>query len=176
MTTREAISTVTLELDIAIRPARRDDLPRLEWFGLYTHYRRLFLRSFEEQLRGQRLMLVADHNNYPIGQIFIHLPDAQSSFGRPRRRGYLYALRVLDPFQGHGLGTHLILAAESILRERGYRWAVIAVAKDNAGARRLYERLGYAVFAEDPGQWHYTAHLGNVRHVNEPSWMLQKSL
>jgi ribosomal protein S18 acetylase RimI-like enzyme len=176
MITRDDVSTITLELDVTIRSARREDLPRLEWFGLYTHYRRMFLRTFEEQLQGQRLMLVADHNHYPIGQVFIHLPDAQPALRRPRRRGYLYALRVLEPFQGHGLGTHLILAAEAILQERGYQWVVIAVAKDNPGARRLYERLGYTVFSEDPGQWHYTDHLGNVRHVDEPSWMLQKAL
>lgn len=176
MTTRDAVSTITLQLDVTIRPACREDLSRLEWFGLYTHYRQMFLRTFEDQRLGYRLMLVADHDGYPVGQVFIHLPDAEPNVRRRRYRGYLYALRVLEPFQGKGLGSHLILAAEVVLRKRHYQWAVIAVAKDNTGARRLYERLGYVIFAEDPGQWHYTDHLGNVQYVNEPSWMLQKSL
>ncbi len=175
MATREAESTFTLQFEVRLRLARREDLPKLEWFGQYTHYRRMYLRTFEEQQRDRRLMLLAVLNDFPVGQIFIHLPDAQP--GVPRRhRGYLYALRVMEPFQRNGIGTRLILAAEAILQERDYQWSVIAVAKENEGARRLYERLGYVVFAEDAGHWHYADHQGTVRSVNEPSWMLQKAL
>jgi ribosomal protein S18 acetylase RimI-like enzyme len=172
----EAETTFTVELVVRLRLAREDDLPKLEWFGQYVHYRRIYLRTFAEQQVGQRLMLLADLDDFPIGQIFIHLSDSQRGLAQGRGRGYLYALRVMEPFQGKGIGTRLILAAEAILRERGYRWGVIAVAKENERARRLYERLGYTIYAEDAGRWHYTDHLGNVRYVDEPSWMLQKPL
>jgi len=75
-----------------------------------------------------------------------------------------------------GVGTHLITEAETMLREGGFRWATIAAAKENAGARRLYERLGYRVFAEDPGNWSYIDHAGSLRHVHEPCWIMEKRL
>lgn len=82
----------------------------------------------------------------------------------------------MEPLQGQRIGTRLILEAEYELIKRGYSWAVIAVAKDNPNARRLYERLGYVVFSDDPGIWHYTDHEGRPCRVEEPAWMLQKAL
>lgn len=167
-------SSVTLRLDVRFRAAGESDLLKLEWFGQYTHYRALYRRTFEmQQLDGRRLILLAALNDFPIGQIFIHFRD----HARARKfRGYLYSLRVLEPFQGQGLGTRLIHEAERILRERGYRQAAIAVAKDNERAKSLYERLGYTVFAEDAGRWQYVDHNGTTREVNEPSWILSKVL
>jgi len=176
MATREHERTMALHLDLVLRPATRADLPRLEWFGLYTHFRRLFERTYEEQIAGSRLMLVADLNGFPVGQIFVHFTDTGQEPQLRRWRGYLYALRVMEPLQGQRIGTRLILEAERELIKRGYRWAVIAVAKENSNARRLYERLGYVVFSDDPGIWHYTDHEGRSCRVEEPAWMLQKAL
>jgi ribosomal protein S18 acetylase RimI-like enzyme len=167
---------LTLQFEVTLRLARREDLPLLEWFGQFTHYRRLYRRTFEDQQHQRRLMLVAECNHFPIGQIFIHLSDAGRPDSSRNYRGYLYSLRVMVPFRGHGIGTELILKAEELLIEQGYNWAVIAVAKDNPGARRLYERLGYAVYGDDPGRWRYMDHKGRIRQVTEPSWMLQKRL
>lgn len=176
MATLENERTFSLQFDIVLRPARRSDLPKLEWFGQYTHFRRLFARTWEEQVQGRRLMLVADLDGFPVGQIFVHFTDADHVAGNRRWRGYLYALRVMEPLQHKGIGTQLIREAEAFLRRQEYRWAVIAVAKDNPGARQLYERLGYVVFADDPGIWHYVDHEGQTRKVVEPAWMLQKTL
>ncbi len=175
-TRQEALATFDVVYDVQLRLATRADLPALEWFGQFTHYRPLFARTFEQQLQGRRLMLLAVVNEFPVGQIFIHLTDAGLPEVQCQRRGYVYALRVLEPFQGQGIGSRLILQAEDTLRERGYRWVVIAVAKTNSGARRLYERLGYVVYGDDPGRWSYVDHRGRIQRVEEPSWMLQKRL
>jgi GNAT superfamily N-acetyltransferase len=82
----------------------------------------------------------------------------------------------MDMFQQKGIGTALIREAESILIERNYGSVSIAAAKDNPGARRLYERLGYSVFMEDSGRWHYVDHEGKTKHVVEPCWVLEKIL
>jgi len=50
------------------------------------------------------------------------------------------------------------------------------VAKRNAPARRLYQRLEYRVFSEDPGEWSYLDHLGQRREVSEPAFVLEKWL
>ena len=170
MTTFER-SLINVQVPIILRLATRADLPKLEWYGQYTHFRRVFQRTYQDQLLGRRLMLIADSNNFPIGQIFVLLNN-----NRDDRRMYLYSLRVMEMFRGLGIGSTLILEAERIGRENDYEWASIGVAKDNISARRLYERLGYRIFREDEGRWSYIDHEGRTHHVHEPCWLLEKHL
>ncbi|MFO7323136.1 MAG: GNAT family N-acetyltransferase [Chloroflexota bacterium] len=175
MTARD-LPTLSLDLRIHLRLAVREDLPKLEWYGQYTHYRTLFRRAFREQQLGRRLMLVADCNGFPIGQLFMQLHSADREIADGVERVYLYAFRVMEMFRGHGIGTALMEEAEALALERGFRWATIAVAKENHDARRLYERLGYRIFKDDPGQWRYRDHEGRMQWVNEPCWMMEKEL
>jgi ribosomal protein S18 acetylase RimI-like enzyme len=165
-----------LEVEIVFRFAEREDLPRLEWYGEYTHFRRVFQRTFEDQVAGYRLMLLATVNDWPIGQVFIQLESYEDIFADMRKRGYLYSLRVMDAFRHMGIGSALLREAETILIDRRYDSVSIAAAKDNPGARRLYERMGYRVQAEDAGRWHYVDHEGKTRYVVEPCWILEKQL
>jgi GNAT superfamily N-acetyltransferase len=167
---------ITLNMRCEFRLAREEDLPKLEWYGEYLHFRRVFRRAYDDQLAGRRLMLLADVNGWPVGQVFIQL-ESYNDFGSPGElRGYLYSLRVMDAFQRQGIGTALIQEAESLLIERNYHTISIAAAKENPGARRLYERLGFHVFTEDAGRWHYVDHEGKTRQVVEPCWVLEKDL
>lgn len=167
-------ATFTLNTDITIRKATVHDLPKLEWYGEYTHFRRVFQRTYNDQKQGQRLMLVADMNQFPVGQLFILLNMRRSRTGI--RRAYFYSLRVMEHLRGMGLGTHLLTFGEQLMQQHGFGSVIISAAKDNEGARRLYERLGYAVYAEDSGQWTYENHLGQTIQMNEPCWMLHKKL
>lgn len=167
---------LSLNLSVTLRPARHEDIPKLEWYGQYRHYRNLFQRAFREQQAGRRLILVADCNDFPIGQIAIQFEGNAAHIADGQRRGYLYSFRVMEMFRGQGLGTRLIADAEQRLLAQGFTWATIAVAKDNPAAQRLYERLGYVRFAEDPGRWTYVDHRGTLRQVDEPCWILEKSL
>jgi ribosomal protein S18 acetylase RimI-like enzyme len=175
MTARE-LPTLRLEVEIVLRLARQDDLPKLEWYGQYTHFRPLFRRSFKEQQEGRRWMLVADCNGFPIGQLFVQLVSDEVEIADGVSRGYFYALRVMEMFRGQGIGTRLIEEAEFRLVSKGFRWATIAVAKENEDARRLYERMGYQIFRADPGEWRYRDHQGKTRNVREPCWIMEKGL
>lgn len=168
--------TMLLQMKVVFRRAEQTDLPKLEWYGEYTHFRRVFQKAFEDQKAGRRLMLLADVNGWPVGQVFIQLESADDFYTDGLKRGYLYSLRVMDVFQRQGIGTALLREAESILIERGYHSVSIAAAKDNPGARRLYERMGFRVFTEDAGRWHYVDHEGRTRQVIEPCWVLEKDL
>lgn len=168
--------TLSLSLNIQIRLAQKSDLTKMEWGGQFTHFRNLFRRAFREQLQGRRMMLVADLNDHPIGHIFIQLRSSNSRIADGRNRAYLYSFRVMDMLQGYGIGTRLIHEAENILLARGFKEVTIAVAKDNLGALRLYERQGYRKFAEDPGSWSYIDHKGMMRQVEEPCWLLAKRI
>ena len=165
-----------LEVPIALRLATYSDLPKLEWYGQYTHFRALFRRTYQEQLQNRRLMLVADFNGFPIGHIFIQLSSSEQNISDGKRRAYLYSLRVMEMFQEQGIGSRLILEAEMLVAERGFTSVTIAAAKDNPRARRLYERLGYRVFGDDEGKWSYVDHENRVRYVHEPCWVLEKRI
>jgi ribosomal protein S18 acetylase RimI-like enzyme len=166
---------LTLNLNIVFRLADRSDLPKLEWGSQYVHFRRMFQETYSDQLANRRLMLLADLDGYPVGQIFIQL-DSPSGWLFSGRRGYLYSLRVIEPLQRHGIGTALISEAERLLIQRQHGTVSIAAAKDNPDARRLYERLAYKVVSEDDGRWSYIDHHGRTQHVVEPCWILEKYL
>ncbi len=174
MTILERPTTVTIPIPVALRLATAEDLPKLEWYGQYRHFRNMFRRTFREQEAGHRLMLLAVVNNFPIGHIFIQLRTNTGS-GR-RQQAYFYSFRVLEMFRRQGIGTLLIHEAESLTLEHQVSWVTIAAAKENSGARRLYERLGYHVYGEDDGSWHYTDHRGHIHRVSEPCWLLEKHL
>ena len=176
MTAQDNDFELAVTLKIKVRKLDRDDLAKLEWFGQFIHYRRLFLKSYRGQLEGSRLMLVADVNGFPIGRLFIQLRSKNTGISDGKRRAYLYSFYVMELFQGLGIGTHLINAAEMMLLERRYDTATIAVAKENEGALRLYQRQGYHIFKEEEGRWRYYDHNNILRHVHEPCWILEKIL
>lgn len=164
--------TLDLQFSLTLRTATAEDLPKLEWYGQYRHFRNLFRRTFREQEAGRRVILIADFNNFPIGHVFIQLKPSQQR----RRRAYFYSFRVMELFQRQGIGTWLLTSAESLVLDRGLEWATIAAAKENTGAKRLYERLGYTVYGENNGSWSYVDHRGVTRQVNESCWLLEKRL
>ncbi len=161
---------------VIIRPIRESEVPALEWDGAYTRYRKVFQQTYEDTVRGQRVMLVAVQASQLVGQVFIQLSSTERRYADGYSRGYLYSLRVKSDWQAQGIGTRLVKAAETTLRARGFTTAVIAAGKDNPRARLLYERLGYHAFAEDPGVWYFQDVNGVQQSVSEPCWVMQKRL
>jgi len=169
----------TLEVDLAklnIRKLQAEDLPALEWEGRFQHYRNLYLKTYEEYLQGVRLMLVAEYRRRVVGQIFILFGTIESDPRPDRFTAYLYSLRVRPAFRSQGIGERLILEAENHIQQHKLSRVLIAVARDNDGALRLYERLGYERIGTDLGRWSYLDHNGHPQQVNEPSYILEKLL
>lgn len=167
---------LTLHLPVTIRRAEKADLAKLEWYGQYSHFRALIRRAYREQLRGRRVMLVADVNDFPVGQLFIQLTSSNSRVADGHDRAYLYSFRVMEMFQSQGIGAQLLHSAETLLARRGFQYATLSVAKHNERAFRLYRRSGYRIFGEDAGEWSYVDHHGHTHRVKEPCWMLEKKL
>jgi ribosomal protein S18 acetylase RimI-like enzyme len=68
-----------------------------------------------------------------------------------KERGYdgeISAIYVLKAFQRHAIGTRLLFALAYDLSARGFGAASLWVLRDNAPARRFYERYGAQVIAE----------------------------
>ncbi len=163
-------------LDFHIRPAVEADLPGMEWEGEYRPYRRVYRHVMEEMQLGKRLMLVAENDSFVVGQVFIQFNAHRADIHQGFFSAYLHAFRVRPAFRNRGIGTRLILEAESILRDAGYERVVIAAAEENCSARRLYERLGYSIYKNDPGRWSFIDHRGKLQNVYEPSVLLEKWL
>ena len=128
------------EVRIAVhfRLCRGEDLRALEWMGLHTREREIIEGAFAAQERGDGLMLLGLSAGFPVAQAWI-------DFAGPGRAAcpLLWAVRVFPALQGAGLGTRLMQEAERRMLARGAREAELGVERDNLGARRFYERLGY---------------------------------
>lgn len=161
---------------LVVRPLREDDLPRLEWEGEHIRFRRIFRSAFDDMRVGNRLLLVAEVDGLIVGRLFIQWSSSDTRYADGANRAYLYALRVRSNWQNHGIGTYLVSAAENQARANGFSTATIAVGKDNVSALRLYQRLGYTIFDEDPGVWYFTDDRGRVQREEEASWIMEKHI
>lgn len=157
----------TLTTELTTRACCEADLPKLEWFGMFSGDRPIIDHSFERHLRGDNLMFVTELRGFPIAQVWVDVERKKDE-----RVGVLWALRVLPPLQGFGVGTRLVRVAELWLEQHGYDLAELGVEEKNPDARRLYERLGYRCVGEE---WQDEEHGG---HVREPIlvWVLRKEL
>lgn len=63
---------------------------------------------------------------------------------------YVNVLAVMPQFRRRGLGSALLGLADDVARERARPGLSVIVSDANAGARRLYERCGYAERASRP--------------------------
>ena len=145
-----------ITLDVTIRPATRDDLRDLEWYGHQSRLRRHIASILDRRDVGETELLVGDVNSFAVGRLgidFARVPDA----------ALLWSFAVIPHLQGLGIGTAMIAEAERLARARGFGTLEIHVEQDNPGARRLYERLGYAVVGEDTS-------------ASAPEWVLRKQL
>ena len=164
------------QVAVRIREAEEKDLPALEWEGQYKHFRRLYRRAMDEAKQGRRILLLAETDDRIVGQIFVQLQSRAGQLADGGFSGYLYSFRVRPQYRGMGIGTMLLARAEKELRSRAFERAVIAVAKNNDRARKMYEDNGYRFMADDPGSWSYLDHEGKLQHVSEPAEIMQKSL
>lgn len=171
-------SSLTLQLSrVQIRQVTQGDLPALEWDGEFTRFRRLFAEAYRQAREKQAVLWIADLSEVGlIGQVFVQLNSQRKELADGSSRAYIYAFRVRAPYQGNGLGSHLLQYAETDLRRRGFIRATLNVNRDNESARRLYERMGYCIVAPEPGIWSYLDHNGKRRQVNEPAWRMEKNL
>jgi GNAT superfamily N-acetyltransferase len=126
-----------------VRQASDADLgPLVAAFGS----RHFFGDCLRRQRSGDGVLLVAWLDGRPVGDVFLALdPDGEPEVRRwlpgvPR----LVHLEVDGRVQRRGIGTALLLAGEETARRLGHRRLALGVALDNPGARRLYQRLGYA--------------------------------
>lgn len=161
----------TAEIAVELRLAQAGDLPALEWFGAFAHHRAIIAEAFELQARGEALMLLALAAGFPVGQAWMDLrlkPDAQAPM--------LWAVRVLEPFRGAGLGERLVGAAERLAAVRGLTALEVGVETGNPRARDFYQRLGWRRLRERRESYSYVTPEGRPVTHGLHEWVLGKDL
>jgi ribosomal protein S18 acetylase RimI-like enzyme len=164
---RAVEGNTTVELSVHIRPAEREDLDALEWFGQQRTLRSHIEEVLDRREREETELLVAVANDFPVGRIGI-------DYTRRPGKALLWSFAVIPNLQGLGIGTSLVHEAESRARERGLAVLEIDAGKDNPRARALYERLGYTVVGERQEDWTYVDEHGRTVVVTDDDWVLRK--
>lgn len=132
------LGTIEATIRATIRPCREEDLPALEWMGLFTRDRHIIRAMFDSQQRGDGLMLMAIAADFPIAQVWI-------DFARKQDEGVavFWAVRTFNPLQRAGIGRQMMDAAERVAADRGFRGAELEVDAGNDAALCFYRNLGW---------------------------------
>jgi ribosomal protein S18 acetylase RimI-like enzyme len=146
-----------------VRPAETDDaaaIARVHVATWRTAYRGLlpgdFLASLDEAGYAERWkrtlgdsslrVYVAENAREVIG----FASGGRERAGEDGYSGELYAIYVLREAQGRGHGRRLVQAVVGGLRELRLPDMLVWVLRDNASARRFYEKLGGVYVREQP--------------------------
>lgn len=146
-----------------VRPAEEIDaaaIARVHVATWRTAYRGLlpddFLASLSESAyeeRWRRTLSAGASKVYVAaegGSIVGFASGGRERAGETNFSGELYAIYVLDESQHRGHGRELVSAMVAGLRKLGFDDMIVWVLRDNAPARRFYERLGGDYIREQP--------------------------
>ena len=127
-------------------------------------------RWLEQQAHDEVYIAVAELDGIPVARIGIDFMQLAS-----QGMVYLWSAHVEPAFQSRGIGTAVLLHLETVTQAHGFNTIRLDVNKPNLRARRLYERLGYAVNGEAIGRWSYRDG-DQVIEVVDDNWTMRKSL
>lgn len=125
---------------IRVRPARREDVPRLMEIASHsataaTWSAKAYERLFEAEGKARSLILAIEENDCVLGFLA----------GREIVRGEweIENIAVQGPARRRGLGSRLLGEFLDLVRERGGEEVFLEVRESNRAARALYEKWGF---------------------------------
>ena len=146
--------------EIAIRPAVDRDLPALGRLGatlVRVHHafdQARFMAPAPDVEAGyawflgtqlaqpEVVILVADHLGEVVGYVYAGL-EPQSWKELREAAGFVHDVVVAEDFRGQGIAARLTEAAIAWLYQQGAPRVMLWSAAQNAGAQRLFARLGF---------------------------------
>ena len=87
------------------------------------------------------IFIAEDENGVSLG--FIHL-NVSTDYYEHENHGHISDIIVAPNGEGRGVGKALMAAGEDWARNRGFKSLTLNVFGNNARARNLYEKIGYA--------------------------------
>lgn len=89
--------------------------------------------------------LVAEIDGRIIGAVWVRI---MNDYGHVDENTPSFAISLYKQYRGFGIGTALMKAMLSLLKERGYKKASLAVQKENY-ALKMYQRAGFEIVDEN---------------------------
>jgi len=153
---------------IEIRVCQKSDVAALDWSAEQI-YREHFANQFARQEAGDATVFIALQGNYVVGRIIADVEFGESD------EVWVLGLEVRSTHRRLGIASSLMQTVEKLARQREAVRIRLNVAKTNAGAQKLYERLGYCQVGKDlsPG---LKDRQGNYLAKPEPRWILERKL
>lgn len=127
---------------VSVAPCTEDDLERLRRSDLSSHALSHHEERFSWQQDGIATYLLAWSGDRNVGRATLFVVSKYAEVRRHHPDAAEINALEANP-QGQGIGTAMITGAEEVAARDGHAWIGLAVEAGNAGARRLYERLGY---------------------------------
>ncbi len=100
-------------------------------------------RQHPPEAAGKAVTLVAEMGREIVGFVDIQLTRSPDPMHRELLYCHIVEIAVSKSHHGHGIGTHLLSAAEAWGREQGAEFASLEYLAANQRAAVFYERLGY---------------------------------
>jgi len=137
-----------------IRRARIEDLPAVIGINMKTlpeHYPEWFWREHLE--KWSEAFFVAEVSGQVVGYVM-----SRVEYGTPLivrgivvKKGHIVSIAVLEGYRRRGIGTALMKAVLSALKERyGCKEVYLEVRVSNKPAIKLYEKLGFRIVKTIP--------------------------
>ena len=108
-----------------------------------------YTKRVAAQERGELVQVVAWQGERPVGKAMVLFPGHEEYSESAEREGCseVRDVAVAPEARRRGVATAMIAALEAVTRERGIPCIglSVALAEDDAAARSLYAKLGYAV-------------------------------
>ena len=155
-----------------MRPSEREHVERVVWPWLLE-------RRIQAHDAGQITFLVGWLGDEPVCHVLVRWWTDDPRHAHLPRVPFVEHLGVVEQWRNQGCGWRLMDAAEALARSRGHERVILAVALDNHGARRLYERRGYRDLGFEPQllSWTFTDADGVERtEGNLVTWLESPSL
>lgn len=136
---------------VDIRPAIYPDIPKLSRVKLLARGESDDPDSARFDAEARYLTAFLDERQKVFVQLVDRVPIAFCAVRECTIKpfvgfAYIKDLYVLPEWQSKGYGKKLLMHALRTMRQCGYISAVLETAEENDGARRFYERFGFARF------------------------------
>ena len=154
-------------IDYTIRPIIKEEIPLLENFLYEAIFQRDLLNPVSKSIINQPeikifiedfgkeddLCLVAETKGKIIGAVWTRiLSGTVKGFGNIDDKTPEFAISLYKEYRGYGIGTQLMIAMLSLLKEKGYHQASLAVQKDNY-ATSMYRNIGFKIIDENEEEY-----------------------
>ena len=104
---------------------------------------------FQNISSGNAVFFALENEGELIGELYVFLNLEDKDFADGKNTAYLCAFRIKQEYRGRGLGSSLLNAALTELKNLGFHSATIGVEKDERLNQELYRRFGFTVKIKD---------------------------